>query len=113
MSENLKENEPKIVFNRTAVVRNNQICCMESTQGDCSNATLLKAQISSFHDEQLAEVTNRINQILDEMKKHNQDPKRELALISVGDRGVLLAWVTPAVSQFSGLEEFSRALGIE
>ena len=113
MPENCKEQETGPALAKVAFIWNGMAGCMMSDSGNCCKAALLRAQISSFHDEQLAEATTRINQILDEMKKHNQDSKRELALISVGDNGFLLAWVTPAVSQFSGPEEFSKALGIK
>ncbi|MBV9690514.1 MAG: hypothetical protein JO202_12505 [Ktedonobacteraceae bacterium] len=89
------------------------VCCSTSATPTCGTASLLKARISSFHDEELAEATTRINQILDELKKHNQDPERDLALLSVAGSGYLLAWVRPGVSHDSDPQELRRALGIE
>lgn len=84
--------------------------------GSCFTAKMLKANVSGFHDEPLAEATERINEILDEVGHTSGD--RMLAIL--GTRmGVFLAWVKHdhdlgygAVTPNNTDEEISTALNL-
>lgn len=91
------------------------VCCFSSNSGGCNQARLIQGIITPSHDEELDAASKRINQILDEIKANNRDPKRELALLSIPaeDDGtvLLLAWVRSGVSVDSSVEDFKKVLG--
>jgi hypothetical protein len=90
----------------------NTFCCCDSISATCNTAMLLQSPIQ---DPELADASNRINQILDEIREHNQDSNRELALLGIPKERsdgtvLLLAWVTPGVSVDSNVDEVRRVL---
>lgn len=64
--------------------------CVPGAGDSCSEAVLLKAKRSSFHDPALIEATQQINAILAALPK---DPEGRAASLVHTKRGVLLAWV--------------------
>lgn len=58
--------------------------------GSCANPHLHEAEISAFHDQNLADATRAINSILEGIE--NSDSGRKLSFINT-KQGVLLAWV--------------------
>lgn len=87
-------------------------CCCASNSATCNTAVLVP---SPGQAPELADASNRINQILDEVRAPNQDPNRELALLGIPKEQsngtvLLLAWVTPGVSVDSNVDEIRRVL---
>ena len=66
-------------------------CCVSETS-TCTVSKLWEvAQLTSFHDAKLQKATKEINAILDGVRKGRRDEKRELCLIQIQDRH-LLVW---------------------
>jgi hypothetical protein len=68
--------------------RSNDILCVTGT-GSCTEANLLEAEESKFHDVALIDATRKINQIL---RAIESDPDRHVSFIDT-KRGLMLAWV--------------------
>lgn len=72
--------------------KNGKMHCCTSETSTCNLPKLWEvAQLTSFHDAELQEATKEINAILDGIRKGRSDEKRELCLIQINDRH-LLVW---------------------
>jgi len=69
--------------------------CQNGVTNDCPNAPLLEAKLSDFHDQALADATQKINGIL---AANPADPEGRKASFLVAKRGLLLAWVRHGAS---------------
>ncbi len=81
----------------TWTYKDGKMNCCESATSTCTVTKLWEAaELTAFHDAELQQATKEINVILEEMRKGNKDPKRELSFIQVRDRH-FLAWTTPGI----------------
>ena len=71
---------------------NGKMNCCESDSNTCNVSKLWEGETSPFHDAELQQATKEINAMLDEARRTNRDPSRELHFVQVDDRH-LLAWV--------------------
>jgi hypothetical protein len=72
--------------------------CSANPRGDCAVSKLWETiEPTEFHPRQLMEATQKIQGILDQVVKSNQDAERHLAII-IYDYRPLLAWTQDAVS---------------
>jgi hypothetical protein len=70
----------------------NYVLCYKSSFGGQDVAKLWKAaEITEFHDAELARATKEINAILSKVEKNNRNPERKLSLIGFQNRH-LLVW---------------------
>ena len=68
-------------------------CCTSETSS-CNVSKLWEVTgLTTFHDAALQHATKEINGILDGVRRRNRDRTRELGLVQVGDRH-LLVWAT-------------------
>lgn len=90
-------------------------CCFTSKKSRCNTARLLQDRSGHIQDHELAQATMQINQVLDQIRANNQDPERELALLSVPEEDsdgtvLLLAWVRAGISADSSWDDFKKIL---
>lgn len=72
--------------------KDGRIHCCTSETSNCTVSKLWEvAQVTSFHDTELQKATKEINAILDGVKKGRKGEERELSLIQIKDRH-LLVW---------------------
>jgi hypothetical protein len=67
-----------------------QVACAAGG-GSCSSAEMAEAEISTFHDQTLADATRQIKQILDGLP--TDDPRGRKVSFLRTPRGMMLAWV--------------------
>src|SRR5215212_1791851 len=97
---------------------NNSVYCFADPTANCrilrATGFLLSPQtLSNFHDDELAECTAEINEILSRVASNNENAERELSLLET-PQGFCLAWVTPRddlVTGNSGAAEIDKAFG--
>lgn len=89
---------------------NEEVLC-ETGVGTCTDATLLEANISKFHDQSLSDATGKINEVLSSIPK---DPDgRQLSFLFT-NQGIMLAWVRHGiVSRHDDEATMSKALGVK
>ncbi|MCI0486361.1 MAG: hypothetical protein L0229_07150 [Blastocatellia bacterium] len=79
--------------------------------GTCTDARLLEAKTSKFHDKTLSDATGKINGILASIPKDAEG--RQLAFLLTPD-GVFLAWLQHGVvSAYDDEKTIAKALGIK
>ncbi len=79
----------------TWTYKDGKINCCTSKESSCTVSKFWEVgELTSFHDAQLQEATREINAILQDVRKRNADSKRELSLIQINDRH-LLVWTHP------------------
>jgi len=105
----------EMIMGRCYCICKGRACCFTCANSTCNTARLLQDIISPIHDKELDEASKQINQILDSVRAYNQDPERELALLSIPEEQsdgtvLLLAWVNAGVSVDSSVDEFKKVL---
>jgi hypothetical protein len=74
-----------------------KINCCASKTSTCTVSKLWEvAAPTAFHDTELQQATEEINQILEGIKRRDKDQTRELSLIQIKDRHFLV-WATPGI----------------
>jgi hypothetical protein len=109
-------NKPCATGCRVQIADDGNPSCITSDTPDCDLATLVEANESSFHDSQLIQATQAINDILTQIPADAEG--RNLSFLRT-KWGFLLAWVdhgaepiADAVTSDSDDETFAAALGI-
>jgi hypothetical protein len=64
--------------------------CFRSRVGGQTIMKLWEAELSAFHDGDLAQATQQINAILKGIEKNNKDPERKLSFIEFQNRHMLV-----------------------
>ena len=71
--------------------KDGKINCFVSKEQKCTIIRLWEAaELTSFHDAELAQATKEINAILSKIGKGNKDPERELSFIQFQNRHFLV-----------------------
>jgi hypothetical protein len=74
-----------------------KINCCESKASTCTVSKFWEvAELTAFHDAELQQATNEVNQILADIESRNKDQTRELSFIQIKDRHFLV-WTTSDV----------------
>jgi len=92
-----------------------QAHCMKAPDGHCHMAKLIvleEGATTPFHDCELAEASNRINQILCEVRERNEGSGRELMFLGIDDAGFVLAWTTPVFDAESSQQVLRKTFAI-
>ena len=72
--------------------------CCRSKSNTCTSAHLSSSRdFYTPYGEGLAEATARVNAVLDELQKGNEDPNRELSMLVLPNGGLMLAWTVVEV----------------
>ena len=78
-------------------VKDRKINCYASASNTCTVSKLWEAaELTRFHDADLAQATKEINAILSEIESGNKEPERELSFIKFKNRHFLV-WTRPGV----------------
>ncbi len=73
------------------IMSGNYVYCYKSTAGGQDVGKLWEvAELSEFHDAELAQATREINAILARLERGNRDPERKLSLIEYKNRHPLV-----------------------
>jgi hypothetical protein len=67
------------------------VYCYKSTANDCTVVGLWQADRSDFHDAELQNATEEINEILDRVERDNEDSSRHLGFINFQGQ-LMLVW---------------------
>ena len=71
--------------------KNGKVICYASKTSKCTVSGLWEAaELTGFHDAELAQATKEINAILSEIEKGNKEPERELSFIQFQNRHFLV-----------------------
>ena len=77
--------------------KDNKINCCASQTSTCTVTNFWEvAELTAFHDVELQQATKEINAILEDIKKGNKEPQRDLSFIQIKDRH-FLAWTNGIV----------------
>jgi hypothetical protein len=78
-------------------VSGGKINCCTSKDSTCTVSNLWEVtELTAFHDAELQQATKETNGILEDLKKTNKDPKRDLSFIQIKDRHFLV-WTYPGL----------------
>jgi hypothetical protein len=111
-----KEPDPKPVTYKWSYVsgKGREIVCSKDPANTCFLFRLWEGEVSDFHDAELQGATDAINTILSRVDRDNEDKKRELCMISIEGR-LLLVWSRDADVLHSDDADgrMAKALGIK
>lgn len=94
-----------------AIDTNSEEVLCESGVGNCTEARLLEAEVSKFHDNTLSDATDQINKILASIPE--DEGGRQLAFLFTPG-GVLLAWARHGVvSRHDDADTIASALKVK
>jgi len=112
----IAEGKEEMIMSRDyCMCSDGSVCCFTSRNRGCNTARLLQDRSGHIQDHELAQATMQINQVLDRVQANNQDPERELALLSVPEEDsdgtvLLLAWVRAGIGADSSWDDFKKIL---
>lgn len=71
--------------------KDGKVHCCTSETSTCTVSNFWEVgELTSFHDAQLRQATKEINAILEDIKKRNRQPERDLSFIQIKDRHFLV-----------------------
>ncbi len=85
--------KPPPTHNYNWIMTGNRVTCAKGAGGQTVVKLLEAAELTDFHDVELAKATKKINAIVEQIEKNNNDPNRTVSLVEIQGRH-LMVWAS-------------------